>query len=79
MTNKQANSLVKGSLVIANKSEPCYDSSYTKGKVYKVKSIERYGSGHVTICTMLDNQGSTTNGWGCNNFELAPIFEKDSK
>jgi hypothetical protein len=43
-------------------------SGYRKGECYEV--LDTYNDGQ-RIHTVLDSNGSTTNGWGVHNFELA--------
>jgi hypothetical protein len=46
-----------------------HGGGYTTGGAYEVKNTYLYGS-EERIHTVIDDNGSATNGWGVRNFEL---------
>lgn len=64
----------EGTWQYARVIESILAESYTKDKIYKVKSI--VGS---TLLTELDDRGSTTNGWRKNAFVSATKAEYDAQ
>lgn len=73
-TSSKATKFNPGDMVRCNNKDSI---SYIYGEVYEVKDTYESGDGE-RIHTVLDSEGSTTNGWGARHFDLAYAVKEET-